>query len=83
MFYLRDYDIFEGNFQGELLLNGRPVSEEEMIKISGFVGQDDVSFVELTVLEQLNLMVSMYSFSVDRLKYKIKIIKVGPVRDIF
>jgi len=29
-----------------------------MIKISGFVAQEDVSFVQLTVLEQLKLMVS-------------------------
>lgn len=50
--------VFVGNFEGELLLNGRPVSEDIMIKISGFVAQEDVSFVQLTVLEQLNLMVS-------------------------
>lgn len=30
-----------------------------MIKISGFVAQEDVSFVQLTVLEQLKLIVSM------------------------
>lgn len=30
-----------------------------MIKISGFVAQEDISFVQLTVLEQLNLMVSI------------------------
>ncbi|XP_022169227.1 protein scarlet-like [Myzus persicae] len=46
----------KGNFDGELLLNGRPVSEDVMIKISGFVAQEDISFVQLTVLEQLKLM---------------------------
>ncbi|KAL5236302.1 hypothetical protein ACI65C_003712 [Semiaphis heraclei] len=46
----------KGNFNGELLLNGRPVSEDVMIKISGFVAQEDISFVQLTVLEQLKLM---------------------------
>lgn len=51
------YIIFKGNFQGELLLNGHPVSEDVMIKISGFVAQEDISFVQLTVLEQLKLMV--------------------------
>jgi len=52
--------IFKGNFQGELLLNGRPVSEDVMIKISGFVAQEDISFVQLTVLEQLKLMASIF-----------------------
>lgn len=60
-----DFGILVGNFQGELLLNGRPVSEEEMIKMSGFVGQEDISFVQLTVLEQLKLMVSTFSFPVN------------------
>ncbi|KAF0761523.1 protein scarlet-like [Aphis craccivora] len=46
----------KGNFSGELLLNGRPVSEDVMIKISGFVAQEDISFVQLTVLEQLKIM---------------------------
>ncbi|KAE9544331.1 hypothetical protein AGLY_001510 [Aphis glycines] len=46
----------KGNFSGELLLNGRSVSEDVMIKISGFVAQEDISFVQLTVLEQLKLM---------------------------
>ncbi|XP_060853395.1 protein scarlet-like [Rhopalosiphum padi] len=46
----------KGNFNGELLLNGRSVSEDIMIKISGFVAQEDVSFVQLTVLEELKLM---------------------------
>lgn len=49
---------FTGNFQGQLLLNGRPVSEDVMIKLSGFVAQEDVSFDQLTVSEQLKLMVS-------------------------
>jgi hypothetical protein len=30
-----------------------------MIKISGFVAQEDVSFVQLTVLEELKLMVGI------------------------
>ncbi|KAL4092517.1 hypothetical protein QTP88_027016 [Uroleucon formosanum] len=46
----------KGNFDGELLLNGRSVSEDVMIKISGFVAQEDISFVQLTVLEQLKFM---------------------------
>lgn len=35
-----------------------------MIKISGFVTQEDVSFVQLTVSEQLKLMVSDLSIRV-------------------
>lgn len=50
----------KGNFKGELFLNGRLVSEKMMIKISGFVAQEDISFDQLTVLEQLKLMVSTY-----------------------
>jgi len=38
-------------------LNGRPVSEEVMIKISGFVPQHDITFEQLTTLEHLYLMV--------------------------
>ncbi|VVC31665.1 ABC transporter-like,P-loop containing nucleoside triphosphate hydrolase,AAA+ ATPase domain,ABC [Cinara cedri] len=49
----------KGNFEGELLLNGRPVSEDIMIKISGFVAQEDISFNQLTVLEQLKLMAKL------------------------
>jgi len=50
-------DLFLGNFEGELLLNGQPISEEVMIKISGFVPQQDISFDQLTALEHLSLMV--------------------------
>lgn len=50
---------FLGNFEGELLLNGHPVSEDVMIKISGFVPQHDISFEHLTVSEHLFLMVSI------------------------
>ncbi|XP_050436073.1 protein scarlet-like [Adelges cooleyi] len=53
----------KGNFDGELFLNGRPVSEKIMIKISGFVAQEDISFDQLTTLEQLNLMAK---FKMDR-----------------
>ncbi|XP_025207194.1 protein scarlet-like [Melanaphis sacchari] len=49
----------KGNFNGQLLLNGHSVSEETMIKISGFVAQEDVSFIQLTVLEQLRLMAKL------------------------
>ncbi|VVC40125.1 Hypothetical protein CINCED_3A015275 [Cinara cedri] len=48
-----------GNFDGELLLNGQPVSEEVMIKISGFVPQHDISFDQLTALEHLSLMAKL------------------------
>ncbi|KAF0757204.1 protein scarlet-like, partial [Aphis craccivora] len=48
-----------GNFDGELLLNGRPVSEEVMIKISGFVPQQDVTFDQLTTFEHLYLMANL------------------------
>lgn len=58
MLFLIDYFLFFlGNFEGELLLNGQPVSEEVMIKISGFVPQHDISFDQLTALEHLTLMV--------------------------
>lgn len=49
----------KGNFEGELLLNGRPVSEEVMIKISGFVPQHDITFEQLTTLEHLYLMANL------------------------
>uniref|UniRef100_A0A2H8U0W7 Protein scarlet n=1 Tax=Melanaphis sacchari TaxID=742174 RepID=A0A2H8U0W7_9HEMI len=49
----------KGNFEGELLLNGRPISEEVMIKISGFVPQHDISFDQLTALEHLSLMANL------------------------
>ncbi|XP_025203991.1 protein scarlet-like isoform X2 [Melanaphis sacchari] len=49
----------KGNFDGELLLNGHPVSEEVMIKISGFVPQQDVTFDQLTTLEHLYLMANL------------------------
>lgn len=52
--------FLKGNFEGELLLNGRPVSEDIMIKISGFVAQEDMSFDQLTVMEELKLMVSIF-----------------------
>lgn len=51
------YRFVLGNFEGDLLLNGRQVSEEVMIKISGFVPQHDISFEQLTTLEHLSLMV--------------------------
>jgi len=54
------YIIIKGIYNGELLLNGRPVSEDVMIKISGFVAQEDISFVQLTVWEQLKLMVGFF-----------------------
>ncbi|XP_050533144.1 protein scarlet-like [Daktulosphaira vitifoliae] len=53
----------KGNFKGELFLNGRPVSERVMIKISGFVAQEDISFDKLTAFEQLNFMAK---FKMDR-----------------
>jgi len=46
-----------GNFEGKLFLNGHAVTEEVMIKISGFVPQYDISFEQLTVIEHLFLMV--------------------------
>ncbi|VVC31663.1 AAA+ ATPase domain,P-loop containing nucleoside triphosphate hydrolase,ABC transporter, conserved site,ABC [Cinara cedri] len=53
----------KGNFDGELLLNGKPVSEKVMIKISGFVPQHDISFEQLTTYEHLHLMAH---FKMDR-----------------
>eukprot|EP00102_Acyrthosiphon_pisum_P025404 XP_016662614.1 PREDICTED: protein scarlet isoform X2 [Acyrthosiphon pisum] len=49
----------KGNFEGELLLNGQPISEEVMIKISGFVPQHDINFDQLTALEHLSLMANL------------------------
>ncbi|XP_025410362.1 protein scarlet-like [Sipha flava] len=49
----------KGNFEGELLLNGQPVTEEMMIKMSGFVPQHDISFEQLTALEHLVLMANL------------------------
>lgn len=66
------YIFVTGNFEGELLLNGRPVSEEVMIKISGFVPQYDISFDQLTALEHLSLMVGINIIRKKFILYKEK-----------
>nr|XP_018906580.1 PREDICTED: protein scarlet-like isoform X1 [Bemisia tabaci] len=42
--------------RGEILLNGRPVEPELMLRISGFMPQTDLTVENLTVLEHLQFM---------------------------
>ncbi|XP_050533547.1 protein scarlet-like isoform X2 [Daktulosphaira vitifoliae] len=49
----------KANFEGELFLNGKPVSEKVLIQISGFVPQQDIHFEHLTALEHLTFMAKL------------------------
>lgn len=43
---------------GDVFLNGQPVDQEIMARISGFVPQEDLSIETLTVQEHMEFMVS-------------------------
>ncbi|XP_043678279.1 protein scarlet-like isoform X2 [Vespula pensylvanica] len=49
----------KGEIEGEILLNGKSISKEEMIKISGFVPQQDLAIESLTVQEHMEFMACM------------------------
>ncbi|KAL2714613.1 protein scarlet-like isoform X1 [Vespula squamosa] len=49
----------KGEIEGEILLNGKSISKEEMIKISGFVPQQDLAVESLTVQEHMEFMARM------------------------
>uniref|UniRef100_A0A0A9Y0I9 Protein scarlet n=2 Tax=Lygus hesperus TaxID=30085 RepID=A0A0A9Y0I9_LYGHE len=48
-----------GILQGDIELNGRPIDKNLMIRMSGFVPQQDLSFKTLTVNEHLHFMASL------------------------
>ncbi|XP_054285069.1 protein scarlet-like [Macrosteles quadrilineatus] len=48
-----------GNMSGNVLLNGRAVDRVLMVKISGFVPQQDLALSCLTVMEHLTFMASL------------------------
>lgn len=48
-----------GEIEGEILLNGKSISKEEMIKISSFVPQQDLAIESLTVQEHMEFMVCL------------------------
>ncbi|XP_046830230.1 protein scarlet-like [Vespa crabro] len=49
----------EGEIEGEILLNGRSINKKEMIKISGYVPQQDLVVESLTVQEHMEFMACM------------------------
>jgi ABC-type multidrug transport system, ATPase component len=49
----------KGLVQGEILLNGCPISRTVMSRISGYVAQQDFLIEELTVLEHLQFMAKL------------------------
>uniref|UniRef100_A0A146KYL8 Protein scarlet n=2 Tax=Lygus hesperus TaxID=30085 RepID=A0A146KYL8_LYGHE len=48
-----------GDIRGEILLNGRPVTKDMMIKMSCFVPQKDLAIKSLTVMEHLRFMANL------------------------
>ncbi|XP_033339688.1 brown isoform X2 [Megalopta genalis] len=49
----------KGSATGEVLLNGKPIDTEQMIRISGFVPQMDLAVESLTVQEHMEFMACM------------------------
>ncbi|XP_076294941.1 brown isoform X2 [Lasioglossum baleicum] len=49
----------KGSATGEVLLNGKPIDTEQMIRISGFVPQVDLAVESLTVQEHMEFMACM------------------------
>ena len=52
---------FVDTVNGEILLNGRPINQEQMSNISGFVCQKDPTFENLTVEEHLSFAVEIFN----------------------
>lgn len=46
-----------GKATGDVLLNGKPIDTEQMIRISGFVPQTDLAIESLTIQEHMEFMV--------------------------
>ena len=51
-----------GKSSGEVLLNGEPVDVEIMLRMSGFVPQQDLAVESLTVQEHMEFMVISFDF---------------------
>ncbi|XP_047360900.1 protein scarlet-like isoform X5 [Vespa velutina] len=49
----------KGEIEGEILLNGRSINKKEMIKISGYVPQQDLVVESLTIQEHMEFMACM------------------------
>ncbi|XP_034179561.2 brown isoform X1 [Osmia lignaria lignaria] len=49
----------KGRATGDILLNGKPVDTDQMIRISGFVPQTDLAIESLTVQEHMEFMACM------------------------
>ncbi|KAK2584946.1 hypothetical protein KPH14_002539 [Odynerus spinipes] len=49
----------KGEIEGEILLNGKPIDREQLIRISGFVPQQDLAVESLTVQEHMEFMACM------------------------
>ena len=49
--------MFIGETSGDVFLNGEPVNQELMARMSGFVPQEDLSVDSLTVQEHMEFMV--------------------------
>ncbi|XP_006609129.1 protein scarlet isoform X6 [Apis dorsata] len=48
-----------GKATGDVLLNGKPIDTEQMIRISGFVPQTDLAIESLTIQEHMEFMACM------------------------
>ncbi|XP_043790845.1 protein scarlet isoform X4 [Apis laboriosa] len=49
----------KGKATGDVLLNGKPIDTEQMIRISGFVPQTDLAIESLTIQEHMEFMACM------------------------
>lgn len=57
--YLSNFFPFPGGVNGNIFLNGDITSRQQMLAISGFVPQEDLTVKFLTVYEQMNFMVCL------------------------
>lgn len=58
------FSLILGDVYGQILINGNQVTKQLMTKVSGFVPQQDLTILSLTVLEHMQLMVSTdYKYS--------------------
>lgn len=58
LFQLVSLSFILGDVYGQILINGKQVTKQLMTRVSGFVPQQDLSILSLTVLEHMQLMVS-------------------------
>lgn len=54
---------FLGDVKGDILVNGKQISKELMLRVTGFVPQKDLCLESLTVMEHLHFMVSSRKFT--------------------